>query len=183
METTEIIGQLLSALAMGFNVLSYQQKRQRMLLLCQLLGCLLFSASYFLLGAMMGAIINIISALRAVIFSFPEKLHTSHPAWIICFCASYVVMYILGFTVFGIETGAVALIIEFLPVFAMTAISIGIMTGKPKLVRRFGLLASPAWLVYNAYYLSIGALVGEVLNLASIGVGMLRHDKADGEKG
>ena len=178
MEPIVIAGQVLSILAMICNVLSYQQKKQSTLLLCQMLGCALFSASYFMLGAVMGAIINIISVIRAVLFSFPDKLHTSHPAWLLGFTASYIVMYILGFTVFGTELSVWSLIIEFLPVFAMTALSIGFRSKSAKTVRRFGLVASPAWLVYNAYYMSIGALIGEVFNLASIGVGIARHDKS-----
>lgn len=182
MKTPEIIGQVLSIVAMGFNVFSYQQKKQSMLLLCQMLGCALFSASYFFLGATMGAIINIIGVVRAVIFSFPEKLHTSHPAWLFLFTGAYITMYVLGFTVFGTETSVTAFIIEFLPVFAMTVLSIAFMSDKAKTVRRLGLLASPAWLIYNAYYLSIGALIGEVLNLTSIGIGIFRHDKGDGKE-
>lgn len=183
MEPIIIAGQVLSVLAMVCNVLSYQQKRQSTLLLCQMMGCALFSASYFMLGATMGAIINIISVLRAIAFSFPDKLRTSHPAWVIGLSASYIVMYILGFTVFGIELSVTSLIIEFLPVFAMTMLSIGFRSQSAKTVRRFGLIASPAWLIYNAFYMSIGALIGEVFNLVSIGVGIARHDNgAEREK-
>ena len=179
MEPIEIAGQVLSILAMCCNVISYQQKKQSMLLVCQMTGCALFSASYFMLGATMGAIINIISVIRAIIFSFPEKLRTSHPAWLIGLCSTYALMYVLGFTVFGIELTWISLIIEFLPIFAMTALSIGFRSDNAKTVRRFGLIASPAWLIYNAYYMSIGALIGEGFNLASIGIGIARHDKAE----
>ena len=177
MEPIEIAGQILSVAAMACNVLSYQQKKQRTLLLLQMLGCTLFSASYFMLGATMGTILNIIAAIRAIIFSFPDKLKTSHPAWQVGFGISYVTMYVLGFTVFEIEVSPISLIIEFLPVFAMAALSVGFMLGTSKAVRRTGTLASPAWLVYNIYYMSIGALIGEGLNIASIFIGMARHDK------
>ena len=61
----------------------------------------------------------------------------------------------------------------------MTATSIGFMLAKSRAVRRFGLIASPAWLTYNIYY---GSIVCEVISLASIFIGMYRHDRRPREE-
>jgi hypothetical protein len=45
-------------------------------------------------------------------------------------------------------------------------------------IRRYGLIYSPMWLVYNLFHLAIGAIGCEVLNLASIIIGMIRLDKS-----
>ena len=174
---TQIAGQIISIFAMGCNIVSYQQKKQSHLVFCQLLGGLLFSISFFLLGATVGGLLNIVAFIRAIIFLFPKKLHASHPAWLVGFIACYIVFYILSFTVFGTPLTPVTLVIELLPVVGMTALSVAFMLADSGKVRKLGLISSPAWLIYNIYYFSIGAIICEALSLCSILVGMLRHDK------
>jgi hypothetical protein len=129
-----------------------------------------------MLGAITGGILNLIAAVRAVIFLFPKKLHSSHYLWLVGFIASYLVFYGLTFTVFGTKPTPVTFIVEALPVIGMTASSIGFMLAESKLVRRMGLISSPVWLTYNIYYLSIGAIICEVISLVSIFIGIYRHD-------
>ena len=177
MEPIEIVGQIISLFAMACNILSYQQKKQNHLIFLQLLGGALFSVSYFLLGATIGGILNVIATARAVLFLFEKKLHTSHPAWLCGFIACYVAIYVLSFTVFGIEPKPVSFVIEILPIIGMTALSVGFMLGDSRRMRRLGLISSPAWLIYNIYYKSSGAIICEVISLGSILIGMYRHDR------
>ena len=175
----EIAGQIISIFAMGCNILSYQQKKQSHLVICQLAGGILFSISFFLLGATVGGLLNIVAAIRAVIFLFSEKLHATHPAWLYGFIACYIGFYVLTFTVFGTEPKLINLIIEILPVIGMTALSVGFMREDSGAVRKLGLISSPAWLIYNIYYLSVGAIICEAISLVSIFIGMFRHDRTD----
>ena len=154
MTNTEIAGQIISIAAMTCNILSYQQKKQRNLIVCQLLGSILFGSSYFLLGATVGGLLNVVATVRAVLFLFEKKLHTSHPAWLCGFIGGYLVFYVLSFTTFGVSPRPISFVIEFLPVIGMTALSIGFMLGNSKKMRRLGLISSPAWLIYNIYYTS-----------------------------
>ena len=173
----EIAGQIISIFAMGFTIISYQQKAQKRLLFCQLLGATLFSISFFLLGATIGALLNLIASLRTLMFLFPKKLNASHPAWLAAFIACYVFFYVFNFAVLGTEPTPVALAIEILPIIGMTALSVAFMFQNSSKVRLLGLISSPSWLIYNIYYLSFGAIICEVLSLASIFIGILRHDK------
>ncbi len=173
----EIAGQIVSVVAMGCNIISYQQKEQRRLVVCQFLGALLFSTSFFLLGATVGGLLNLVAAIRAVIFLFPKKSNASHPAWLVGFIACYVLFYVLTFTVFGTEPTPIAFVVEILPVIGMTALSVGFMLANPRKVRLLGLISSPAWLIYNIYYFSIGAIICEAISIVSIFIGMFRHDK------
>ena len=177
MSPIEIIGQAISIVAMACNILSFQQKRQSVLITLQLLGGALFSVSFFMLGATVGGILNIVAAVRAVIFLFERRLRATHPAWLCGFIAIYVALYVLTFTAFGKEPTAVNLIIEILPIVGMTASSIGYMLASSRAVRRLGLISSPAWLTYNIYYASVGAIICEVISLGSIFLGMYRHDR------
>lgn len=176
MPPAQIAGQLISIAAMACNILSYQQKKQSRLVACQLIGGVLFSISFFLLGATVGGLLNLVAAIRAIIFLLPEKTHAKHPAWLCGFIACYVVFYVLSFTVFETEPTPLNFAIELLPVIGMTALSIAFMLSSSKATRRLGLVSSPVWLIYNIYYVSIGAIVCEVISLVSIFVGMLRHD-------
>lgn len=177
MKPLEIAGQIISLFAMACNILSYQQKKQSHLIFLQLLGGALFSVSFFFLGATIGGILNLIATVRAILFLFSKKLHTSHPAWLCGFIVCYIAVYVLSFTSFGIEPKPISFIIEVLPVIGMTALSVGFMLGDSRRMRRLGLVSSPAWLIYNVYYASSGAIICEVISLCSIFIGMYRHDR------
>ena len=177
MTDIEIIGQIVGVFAMACNILSYQQKKQSNLVTCQLLGATLFAINYFLLGAVIGGILNVLAIIRAIIFLFEKKLKATHPAWLIGFIFCYVTFYVLSFTVFETKPTPINFIMELLPVVGMTALSIGFMLNDSKKVRQLGLISSPAWLIYNIFHFSIGAIICEVISLLSIFIGMLRHDR------
>ena len=177
MTAVETIGQIVSVFAMACNIISYQQKKQSRLIVCQLLGGALFSVSFFMLGATVGGLLNLLTTVRSLIFLFGERVRASHPLWLCGFIALYIGVYAMTFLVFGTEVTPISLLIELLPVIGMTALSVGFMLADPAKVRRLGLISSPSWLIYNIYYLSAGAIICEIISLVSIVVGMLRHDR------
>ena len=183
MTPMELGGQIVSVFGMICNILSYQQKKQSHLLVCQLLGGALFAISYFMLGATIGGLLNLVAVTRAILFLFPERLHTSHPLWLGGFIVCYITFYVLSFTVFGVEPRPINFLIEVLPVIGMTALSVAFMLKDSRRTRQLGLISSPAWLIYNIYYTSVGAIVCEAISPVSIFVGILRHDiKKSAEK-
>ena len=177
MNPIETFAQIIGVIAMMFNILSYQGKKKRTVITLQLFGTTLFSINYLLLGATVGGILNIIGAIRAIVFFFGDKLKAERLPWLIVFIASYISVYILNFTVFGKEPTALNLIIEILPVIGMLALNIGFRFKDSAKIRRCGLISSPSWLIYNITAGSWGAIICEVFTLVSIFVGMLRHDK------
>ncbi len=177
MKPIEIIAQVIGIIAMMFNILSYQGKQQRTVITLQLFGATLFSVNYLLLGATVGGILNILAAIRAVVFIFKDKLKADRISWLIAFTATYISVYILNFTVFGKEPTAFNLIIEILPVIGMLALNIGFRLKNSAGIRKCGLISSPAWLIYNIVAGSWGAIICEMITLISIFVGMFRHDK------
>jgi len=177
MKPVEVVAQCIGIVAMLFNILSYQSKNQKTLIALQLFGSALFSLNYLLLGATVGGILNILSAVRAIVFLFKDRLKADKTAWFVAFIVSYVLVYILSFTVFGKEPTAFNLIIEILPVIAMLLITIGYRLKNAAAVRRCALISSPAWLTYNIAVFSLGGIICEIFTLISILVGILRHDK------
>lgn len=172
----KIIAQSIGILGLVANFLSFQQKKQRMAIIFQFFAALLFAINFLLIGAYIGALLNAIGVLRALVFANKEKLKATHPVWLIVFIIAFSSTYPLVFTVFQREPSAQNLIIEALPVIAMILSTISFRFEKAKYIRRFGLFSSPMWLVYNIVCFSIGAIISEILNLISIIVGIIRHD-------
>ena len=179
MEPIEIVAQVISIIAMFFNIISYQQKSHARIMACQMVGCLLFGTSYFMLGATIGGILNAVGIMRSVVFIFREKFHADKPVWLAVFIGLYITSYVLVFTVFGKEFGIFNAISELLPVIAMTALTIAFRLTDARAIRMFGLVASPCWLAYNIISMSIGAIICEALSLVSIIIGMIRLDKVE----
>ena len=177
MTTTEIIAQVIGIFAMIFNLLSYQQKTRNKAIIFQLFGTTLFTINFLMLGAMVGGLLNLVGAIRAIVFINKEKFHADHIAWQIGFVIVYFASYILTFTVFGKEPTVFNFIIEFLPLIGMIATTISYRFTDAKAIRRFGLISSPAWLVYNIANLAVGAILCEVLSLGSIIIGIIRLDR------
>ena len=173
---TNIIAQIFGILGMIGNIFVYQQKTQKGVLLWQIFVSLTFTVNYFMLGAVMGGILNIICIVRTLIFLFPNKTNAGHIGWTIAFIALFFTFYPISFLVFGTAPTPRNFVIEALPILAMTLQTIALRLGSAKAVRRIGCVASPMWLVYNFSSGSIGGGVSEILNLGSILVGMIRLD-------
>ena len=177
MNTIPLIGQIIGIFAMAFNILSYQSKSARGVIFMQLFGASLFAASFLLLGQTVGGILNVIAALRAILFYFKKQTKIDSPGWIPVFIASYLAVYAATFLWFGKEPTLRNFIIECLPVLGMTATTIAYRFEEAGKVRKLGLISSGTWLVYTANAHALGAIICEILSLGSIVVGFLRHDR------
>ena len=178
MEPIEIIAQAIGIVAMVFNILSYQGKKQKTVITLQLFGGLLFAVNFWMIGAKVGGILNVIAVIRALIFLFKDKLKADKWPWLAFFIATYLTSYILNFTVFGMEPTARNLLVELIPVIGTTAINVGFMLKDAAAVRKCALVGSPCWLTYNVIVFSLGAILCEIFTLISVAIGMLRHDKS-----
>lgn len=176
MDLIYITAQIVGLLAMAFNILSYQQKTRERAIAFQLCGGGLFAVNFLLLGATTGAILNVIAVIRAIVFLHREKFQANHPGWLIGFIATYFGSYIITFALLGKNPTLANLIVEILPVIGMTATTLSFRLTDAKAIRRYGLISSPSWLIYNICCFSVGAIICEVLSLFSIVIGMLRLD-------
>ena len=103
MELFDIIAQIIGILAMAFNILSYQQKTRAQAIAFQLAGGLLFSINFFMLGAIVGAVLNAAAVVRAIIFLNKDRLRADRLPWLIGFISVFILTYILTFTLFDKE--------------------------------------------------------------------------------
>ena len=176
MTAFEFVAQAFGILGMVLNVLSYQQKKQRTVIGFQLMGSVFFAINYFMLGAPVGAILNLLAIARAIVYMEKKRFRSDRIWWIFAFSATYVATYILTFTALGKEPTLQNFFFESLPVIGMILTTVSFRFSEAKTIRRFGIFNSPMWLTYNIVNFSVGAICCEILNLVSIVVGMLRFD-------
>lgn len=177
MDTYQIVAQGIGIVAMTLNIISYQMKKQRSIIILQLFGATLFTVNMFMIGAVVGGFLNAIGAIRALVYSNEKRFRSDKFIWFIVFGALSVISYLLTFLVFDKEPNAVNLILEFLPIVAMLASGIGFYRKSPRTVRRMALICSPSWLVYNIVNFAIGGIICEILALVSIISAMIRLDR------
>jgi len=176
-----LTAQIFGILGMAMNVLSYQGKEKKALILMQLFGSLFFAINMFMLNAIMGGMLNTIGIARALIYSNSEKLKNIKKINLI-FAFLYILSYVAIFTVFKKEATVFNLIVEILPLIAMLATTIGFSMKKAANIRRLTLISSPSWLIYNCLVFSLGGILCEVFSLVSVFIGILRFDVKKKEK-
>ena len=93
-----ITAQTIGVAAMLFNIFSYQQKTSKGVIIMQLFGGALFSVNFFMLGATVGGILNLIAVFRAIVFWGKEKFKAESKAWLFVFVGLFIASYILTFT-------------------------------------------------------------------------------------
>lgn len=176
MDLGMIIAQGFGIAGMTFNILSYQMKKQRNVILMQMFGGLLFAINMFMISAFIGGILNVVAVIRAIVFANKQRIRNIKLCTVM-FIVSYALSYILVFTVFGKAINTANLITELLPIIGMTALSIGFAKNNASDIRKYGLISSPSWLIYNCINLSIGGIICETMSLISILTAYLRYDK------
>ncbi|MBQ8431463.1 MAG: YgjV family protein [Clostridia bacterium] len=177
MDTTELVAQIIGFAGLAMNCLSYQLKSKRSLIIAQLFGALFFVVHFGLLGAIMGCMLNLIAAVRSLIFANAERTHANHPAWLALFIAIYIGTYVLTFTVFEEPVTLPNLLLQILPPIAMVFSTVSFRTKNAGTVRKLCLFCSPLWLIYNIFNLSISGILTETISLISIVTGILRLDR------
>ena len=174
----DFLTQAIGIVGMAFGILSYLNKSQRGIMIFQLITTVCFAVHFFLLNAVTGCLLNILGVIRAAVYSQRStRKWAAHPVWIYIFSVSAFIIYILSFTVFGTEPSPQRLILELLPVIAVTVTSVSYRMPGGGQVRFLSLFSSPLWLIYNACNGSVGGTISDSLSTISIFVGMYKHDR------
>ena len=172
---TFVIAQIFGALGMAMNAASYQAKRQKTVITVQLFGGLFFAVNMFMLGAVMGGLLNTLAVLRALVYSHKERFCNLR-LWNGVFFALFFLSYVAVFALFGKPLTVPNLLIELLPLIGMVATTISFSRTEAASIRRLALISSPSWLVYNCINFSIGGILCEAFSLVSVVIAMFRLD-------
>ncbi len=178
----EIFAQIIGIIAMVINVCSFVQKEQKTIIAMQFVGSMLFAINMLMLGAITGGLMNFAGVVRALVFLNKKRLGEQKWLFAAGLSVFYIVLYILGFVVFGKEATVKNIMVEFLPVFAMIVMTVGFTVDGAKKTRIFGFINSPPWLVYNIINWTIGGIICEVFCMSSIILGMVCYDRKDVNK-
>ena len=168
--------QAIGIVAMAIIISAFQFKSKRTLLLLMCVGSALFSINMFMLGAMTGGLMNVLSVARSLVYMYKDKLPI-RIKWVnAMFILAYLISYALSFTVFGTEPTVKNFILELLPIIGMSAMTIAFAGNNAKTIRFSGFINSPCWLVYNIFNNAIGGILCEVFSLISITSALIRID-------
>lgn len=160
------IAQIIGFIALVFAMVSYQMKTQKKIVLIQIVSCSFFALHFLMLGAYTGALMNLIAAIRSVVFANKDKKWGRSNWWIVFF--SLVCVVAVGFTWEGT--------LSLMPMAGMVLTSVAWGIEKASLVRLISLPSSPLWIVYNFICGSTAGVLTEVFVMISIITAMIRLD-------
>ncbi len=163
----EIIGQVVSLIAVVIFAISYQIKQNRLLVIFQTAGTACFCISYLLFGEMVGFATNIVCIIRNfIIIAVPPKSRILR----ILTAILVVVMGVVGMLSWS---GPVSLLI-IIPLMINTVF---LSLDNPQLLRKSVVFTSFCLLLYNLSIPSSGGIISEGISVTSSIIGIIRFRK------
>ena len=161
-----IVAQIIGVLATVLSLLIYQVNRRSSMLWLGLAAGVLFAIHFYILGALTGAILNLIGIARS--YTFVKVTPSRNNIWVL-------VLFIIIASVATVafwqgQIGVLALV-------GNTASGIAFWQKKPKSIRRWALISPPLWFAYNALSRSYPGMFIEVMNVLSAVTGIYRFDR------
>ncbi len=170
-EIYQFIAQGIGVVACGVQLISYQCKTQKNIMMLLVVSQILFSINFLMLGMISGMLLNVIGMVRALIYTQRnEHKWAASFVWVFVFIPLVIVSGIISATVFN--GGWIA----FLPVGGMIITTFAGRCEKASNVRLLTLVNSPFWLIYNIIGGAIGPIIGEIAGSTSILIAMFRLD-------
>ena len=169
-----IISQVIGLAAVGLYLLSYQLKNRKQIVWTTFFSNFLYVLQYILLKAFSGAVMD---ALCAVGSFFAGKKHSPklrpYIKWIATI--NLVVIAVAGVSIAIAQRN----IVELLPVVGALLQTGGLFCEDEQSIRKFGLIGTPFWLVYNFIAQAYGAAIGTVFIMVSAVTAMMRYRKKE----
>lgn len=166
-ETLYMIGQLLSIVAVILGFISFQMKNAKGILAFQIITAFVFSAHYFLIGAMTAVALNFLGGVKAIFFYLRNKRGGKDRWMPIAFTAVTVVASLLTWDNWYSALIMIGLVVN----------CISMSFSDPNKMRMAMLIKSPLCLVYNALVFSAGGIIYESAVLTSSILGIVREHK------
>lgn len=178
----EYIAMIFSILGMLVNIVSFQVKNKKTLLVFQSIGNVLFLISFIFNVSPIAVILNVIYLIRNFVYMRLDG-KKGKPMYISCaiLSASFVVSYVV-YTFVAQDTFAENMW-NLMPVAASIFGTLASACVDVNKYRMWKYGDSLCWLCFNARFGlgAIGGVVGEVLNQISLTVGIIRYRKKETE--
>lgn len=161
----QIIGQILSIVAVILGFISYQMKTSGGVLIFQTATALVFSVHYLLIGALTAAVLNFLGAVKCVIYFLSDKYGKRTVLEPIVFVAVCIITSLLTWE------GPYSLFI----MCGVIADTISLAFSDPQKTRLCMFVKSPLCLIYNVIVSSGGGIIYECAVLISSVVGIIKN--------
>ncbi|MBQ2751814.1 MAG: YgjV family protein [Oscillospiraceae bacterium] len=162
---SEIVIQAIGFLGLLFFIISYQIRSNKVLFLCQLMGCVVFCIQMLLLGAYTGAVSLLVNILRNILL-----LKINDWKWVKSRWTLTAVIALLTAVTAYTWSGALSL----LPFASVAVTSIGYWTDNAQKIRLSQLIGSPCTLLYDIFVKTWGGAISEGMTIVSIIVSIVR---------
>lgn len=160
-----MISNIMGAAGVLANVLIYQQKNGKNLLLFKLISDFLWVTHYFLLGAYSAVAVAIIAVFREIVFYNQDKKWAKSKLWLVFFLICSVTSAVLTWqSPFSV-----------LPAIASIISVISFWRNDPCLSRYLAFPISVSMLTYDFTCSSYMGIANEVFTLVSAAVGLFRQ--------
>lgn len=167
-----IIAQCIGVLGLICSLASFQMKKRQHIMALQMTASLSFSAQLFLLGAVAGGCVDLISFIRTLVFSQNGKKWASSPIWLALFAAAMVFSGVLTYKTAW----------DLLPIAGSVLSTVALWMKEERKIRLISLAVGPCWLIYNLVCGAWSGALNEVLAMTSIAVGLWRNDRKQRDK-
>ncbi len=158
-----ILSQILVIIAIGLYALTFLLKTKKNVLIIGLLGVVLNTISFILLGAYTGALVNVVAIIRSLWFFFEEK--KGKRTWI---SLTIVMILIMFATIFTYKNW-----IDILPFVAGIVYAFACWQKNIPLYRWLGILVSLIYIVYDVWFSSVFGVVSELIAILCAIVGLI----------
>ena len=169
-----IIPQIVGSLAVALFLLSYQLKARKNIIICNILSRCLYILQYFMLGAVAGAVLDILGAAASVIAERKAQPFIKKHLRLIFILANATIAA-SGIAICIINQSA----LDLLPIAGVLLHTGAFWISNEKVIRRISLAGSPFWLVYNLMSRAYGSALGDLLTMLSILIAMAKFRKIE----
>lgn len=177
--TNEQIGMILSVCGMLVTVFSFQLKKKVFLLVMQTIGSSFYLISYIFSNGGIAVILNVIFIFRNFLFMAVKENKKRAVTLCVCLWIVYLISYFCY--IFTHPVSAAEKLWNLLPVIGSVFGTFAVTKTDANALRAWKSLDSVSWLAFN-FRIGLGALggiIGEIFNLASIGIAILRFKKEE----
>ena len=164
----EIIAQIIGALAAATFIASYQMKHRRWILILGAVARVLFTVQYVLLGAYVGAALDVLGILAVLIAARKD-----HPTVqkLLFPLITLVHVSILALTAIFYQNWT-----DIFVMLGMTLHTAALWFSREKRIRYLSLCGSPCWLAYNLANKAFFPAINDVFSITSLLVAIFRYD-------
>ncbi len=157
--------QVIGFISLCINIISWQLKDSRHIIMCHIPARAFMATQYIMLGAPLGAVMDICSVFRDSGISFMKKKYVPYIICLfLCFAWSIGLFFFKNWY-------------DILPLIAVTILCFGLYQKDNRaLVSRAQIICSTLWLFYNALVASYMGFICGAFIITSAVIGIYRHE-------